>query len=204
MPAGARRARFRRMTPSPQRAAPAGRVEDFGSVDLPGVRLFEISLILGWWLVWWLFSAGQLLAFSAASGLPITVGGALARTGAAAATWVVITFLVFALSRRFPLDRKPRGRALAAHVLSGFALALFEVCVSFVLMLTTTWIEDQPFAELVLRSFPGDLLNYWLLVGVAHGLNFYRRFRQREAHAALLRTRLAEAELHLLKSQLHP
>src|SRR5690606_13907050 len=46
--------------------------------------------------------------------------------------------------------------------------------------------------------------NYWLLVGVAHGLNFYRRFRQREAHAALLRTRLAEAELHLLKSQLHP
>ena len=178
--------------------------EDAEAFDLPGVRVFETLLILGWWFAWWLFNTGQWLAFSAATGQALSIGSAAARVGVAAATWVLITFLVFALARRYPLDRRPRTRAVVVHVFAGFALAMLEVVVGFVVMRTTGWVEDQPFRLLLLRSYPGDLIYYWLFVGVAHGLNYYRRFRQREAHAAHLRTRLAEAELHLLKSQLHP
>jgi LytS/YehU family sensor histidine kinase len=42
------------------------------------------------------------------------------------------------------------------------------------------------------------------LVGVGHGLEYYRFYREREAHSAYLAARLAQAELEMLKSQLHP
>lgn len=49
-----------------------------------------------------------------------------------------------------------------------------------------------------------DLLAYGSLVGCAHAVHFYRRFREREQRAIQLESHLAQAKLHALQSQLHP
>jgi anti-sigma regulatory factor (Ser/Thr protein kinase) len=49
-----------------------------------------------------------------------------------------------------------------------------------------------------------DLLAYGMLIGSAHAVHFYRRFREREQRALLLESHLASARLHALQAQLHP
>ncbi len=49
-----------------------------------------------------------------------------------------------------------------------------------------------------------DLLAYGAIVGVAHSVHFYRRFREREHRALLLESNLAKARLGTLQAQLQP
>ena len=45
---------------------------------------------------------------------------------------------------------------------------------------------------------------YFAIVGATHALDYYRRFRERELHAAQLEGQLAQTQLQMLKMQLHP
>ncbi|HEX4644090.1 MAG TPA: histidine kinase, partial [Verrucomicrobiae bacterium] len=49
-----------------------------------------------------------------------------------------------------------------------------------------------------------DLLAYGAILGVAHSVHFYRRFRERERRALFLESNLANSRLHALRAQLHP
>jgi len=48
------------------------------------------------------------------------------------------------------------------------------------------------------------LLTYGAMVGVCHALSYRKKLRDRELKAAQLEAQLAQAQLHLLKMQLHP
>jgi signal transduction histidine kinase len=178
-------------------------IEGFEELRSPRTQLFELALIVGWWAVWGIFMTGQYLAFFANVGAPVTVMGAAGRAYLGAGVWVIISIIAFTLARRFPLDRGPRVVPIAVHVLAGTALAFGEVVISFTVGEMAGWVSDD-FVAHSINGFPSNLLYYWLLVGVGHGFNFHRRYRAREADAAKLQARLAQAELHLLKSQLHP
>ena len=49
-----------------------------------------------------------------------------------------------------------------------------------------------------------DLLAYGAMVGLAHSVHFYRRFRERERRALFLESNLANARLNALRAQLQP
>ena len=49
-----------------------------------------------------------------------------------------------------------------------------------------------------------DLLAYGAIVGLAHSIHFYRRFRERENRALSLESSLANARLNALRAQLQP
>jgi LytS/YehU family sensor histidine kinase len=49
-----------------------------------------------------------------------------------------------------------------------------------------------------------DFLTYWLLVGLSHALDYYRKYQERELKATQLEARLAQAQLQALKMQLQP
>jgi signal transduction histidine kinase len=49
-----------------------------------------------------------------------------------------------------------------------------------------------------------DLLAYGAILGVAHSVHFYRRFRERERRALFLESNLANSRLDALRAQLHP
>ena len=160
------------------------------------LRRSELTLIVGSWSVYAVISTGRSLA--------IGYSPAVAATAsiASAAVWASLTVLIFWLSRSFPLDRKPRLRSIVVHIGASGIVALLEVVASFGMFQAIGL--DQPFMDHFLRGFPFDIAVYWMVTGVAHGLMYYRRYRQRDAEAALLATRLVHAELQNLKSQLQP
>ena len=105
--------------------------------------------------------------------------------------------------RRFRIDTAPRTVPILVHVLAGSAISFTEVAITFTAHRAFGWYID-PFFELLVSVFPTNVVYYWLLVGVGHGLEYYRGLRQREAQNERLSRQLAQTQLHLLKTQLHP
>jgi LytS/YehU family sensor histidine kinase len=54
------------------------------------------------------------------------------------------------------------------------------------------------------RNFANETMAFWAVIGVVHALEFNRRYREREVAAADLRSRLTQAQLDALRSQIHP
>src|SRR5262249_58213995 len=49
-----------------------------------------------------------------------------------------------------------------------------------------------------------NIFFYWAILAVAHVLNYYRRWRDRELASSQLEAKLAQTQLQVLKMQLHP
>jgi len=166
-------------------------------------RRNEVALVLGWWSIFGLWLTGQNLLVSASAGVAMSLGEAIARGFFGSIVWAGITLLTFGICRNFRLDKKPRGKAIVVHVLVGAAISFGEVVISYAVGRATGWLA-MSFVDHFLMGFPPNIVYYWLLVGVGHGLEYYRRLGQREMQNERLQRRLTQAELHLLKSQLQP
>lgn len=168
------------------------------------LRRHETALIVVAWAAFGVIITGQQLAYLAQLDQPIPLLEAALVSFTWVAVWALITILIFALSRRFPLDRKRRLSALTVHAIAGVVLASAEAAVESVIGMVAGRIRPEELIAAFYQGLPFNVVVYWLVVGVAHGLMFYRRYRQRDAEAAALSARLAQAELQVLKSQLHP
>jgi LytS/YehU family sensor histidine kinase len=60
------------------------------------------------------------------------------------------------------------------------------------------------FQVLFMARFLIYLFICWTVLGAAHALAYYRRYRRRELYASRLEAQLARAQLQVLKMQLHP
>lgn len=96
------------------------------------------------------------------------------------------------LTRRFPVERKTWPKALAVHIP---ACLVFSMGHSF-LYWTTCYASNQLGETLFFRFHP-NLLTYWAIVGFTEAVDYFERYTLRERE-------LANAQLLLLKSQLHP
>jgi LytS/YehU family sensor histidine kinase len=63
------------------------------------------------------------------------------------------------------------------------------------------WAGPRKFSVL---SWALDLLAYSAIIGLAHSVHFYRRFREREHRALVLEASLVNARLNTLRAQLQP
>jgi hypothetical protein len=125
-------------------------------------------------------------------------------------SWMVVGLIVFAVVRRYPLVGPNWPRRVAAYLLAGCA------CVAIKFLL------DWPICSTFFCTHPGffPLGEYWTsglrshgfryyliyagLVGVGHALNYSLQLCDRELRAAVLKNRLASAQLQLLQLQLSP
>jgi hypothetical protein len=126
--------------------------------------------------------------------------------------WAAFAPGVYWLRRRWPLERGALARSVPVHLA---AIALLCAAHSG-LALPLNWIilqARQPFPEeqwagLLLywwiRDLPFCALFYGLILGIGSALEFYRQVRERELRASQLETQLAQAQLQMLKMQLHP
>jgi two-component system, LytTR family, sensor kinase len=110
--------------------------------------------------------------------------------------WALFTPLVGFLARRYPLDRPWPWRHAAIHVVAGTTVAIAKTVAERVIFawLTGFW-TYWLISTLALQFFV-----YAAMVVAAHGLEYYRRSREREQ----LEARLAETRLQLLNVQLQP
>ncbi len=165
------------------------------------------GLYVAFWTLVGLSFAAQLYFASAQFGNLITWRRAVTL---ALSDWYLYGLLALPalwLARRLPLERPFFWRSLTAHLA---ASGVFSVA----FMALRAWIgrleADAPitfaavFNPLVVRTFHFNVVIYWMVVAFRQGLDYYRKYRDREMRAAELEKRLVEARLHNLQTQINP
>ena len=181
------------------RATPAG----------PG-RAGRIALYLAAWGFFALFFASQNWLSALYAGRTATLLSAFLYPVTDAALWAVLGLVVVALAQRFPLEQRRLLRALAVHVPAALVLSLIEGGATFSVFRRIGAFagSDVPAARLMALMMLGklhtNLLTYAAIVGITQGIDYYRKYRERELRSSRLEAELARAELQVLKMQLHP
>ena len=124
-------------------------------------------------------------------------------------TWALLAPLAFLLARRFPFAQAHWQKSLLVHLGGGAAFFGVHVAGQVAMMYTPPFDHIHPdFLDALFHhtvtSIDTNILVYGLIVGVAHAVTYYQRYRQRELRAAQLESELARAKLQALKTQLHP
>ncbi|MBI3484750.1 MAG: histidine kinase [Acidobacteria bacterium] len=147
--------------------------------------------ITGWVLLSLLF-APEVYLFFIFQRMPIPWTQTLSLTAINAA--VVLVFLPFIvwLTRRYPIERQTWRKALLFHLPACLAFAAGHSALYGLVCLSQPGFVSVP----LVRLHP-NLLTYWAIVGFTQAMDYFRRYREREQQ-------LAQVQLLLLKSQLHP
>lgn len=117
--------------------------------------------------------------------------------------WLVLGPGVFWMAARFPLEPGHWSVSLATHVPAGFAFGIAHGVMRAGL---SPWVDSKhiPAEKIILGQMLLTVLSYWVFVAAHQSLTNYRRFRERELRASQLESRLAQAQLEMLRMQLHP
>jgi two-component system LytT family sensor kinase len=155
-----------------------------------------------WGLVWagWtalavLFASSTSLTY-VSTGRPANWSLTGARSLAEWWLWALLTPLIVSLARRFPVHGTRWKRSLGIHAASGLGVAIAKTLADRAIFawLTGFWMY------LLASTLALQFVVYGVVVAAAHGVEYYRRSREREQ----LERRLAETRLQLLNMQLQP
>ena len=130
--------------------------------------------------------------------------------------WTGWTPVVVWLGDRYRLDLEPRTRHCVIHALAIVVTVPLIYCSDvFLLEVLTLRGSGRTLADKFLENFrlPPTLILGWLLMAtltwlmvlvVSYAWRYRREGQERQLEAGRLQAELAQAELHALKSQLHP
>lgn len=165
--------------------------------------------VLGGWLVFML----MVIAVTWVGGLlrgNVTTFGAQILWNIGWLLWAGGTFVVAWLARRFPFTRENLLPGIATHVGFGIAVGVSILALEFLMtqfLLKSVWPGPVPryvFLSYIIYKFHVYFLIYWMILGATRAYDFHAKYRASELLAAQLETRLAEAQLLALKTQLQP
>ena len=123
--------------------------------------------------------------------------------------WAAITPLVLALSRRFPLGIDHSRRNVFVHLFGAFVAAVLTksiwdfTALPFIApsLVPTTF---RTFQKSMIQAMDFGVLHYLIVIVCHHAVEFYRKYEDGRLRASQLEAKLATAQLHALKMQLHP
>lgn len=133
--------------------------------------------------------------------------------------WAFLAPLVIALGRHFSLRQGKRLPHFFLHLSGSIALApLHAVLVySFIYLVgripssTSLWegsrfpLDFAPLYRFLFSNyFHFNILTYWIILGAYYGIDYYKKYRERELRTCQLEAQLAKAHLQALKIQVHP
>jgi len=166
-------------------------------------------LIAVGWSLFAIFFASESIVARAYAGRPLQVSQTITIWFICASIWFAATPVMLHLAQRFPIDRRSGLRNSLIHLLfsCGFAFALLAIYV-----LITSWIGFQPSGSSLatklrnqyVATFHSEVITYWVVIGLSHAVNYYRKYREREIRASQLEAQLARAQLDALRMQLQP
>ncbi len=114
------------------------------------------------------------------------------------------------VTARWPLGRARWLRALPMHLLTatlihvGYFVTMQPVRSTFAVLFDEASTYRTSSWHLYFQSFFGVLLIYGQMAAVTHGIHYYTRWRDRELGTSRLEAQLAQAQLQMLRMQLHP
>lgn len=166
-------------------------------------RWFELSAIVGFWL---LLSALALVRRLLDPRGDLTFSYAT-LTLAENLLWACLTPGIFAVARRYPLERSTWITSLALHLALAVAAASFVDVFSRLIypLVTERAGRRAPPLEAILRlQFLDEFIVYLAVLFAGFARDYFVRFRERQAEAAHLQAQLADARLSALRMQLNP
>jgi two-component system LytT family sensor kinase len=154
-----------------------------------------LAVWTGWTALALFFAVSNSLTYRA-SGRPGNWALSIKRSVSEWWMWAALTPPIVWLAGRFPLYGDQLARNIVVHVVAGAALAVFKTTADRLVFALVTgfwmyWLVSTLALNFVL---------YGVIVAAAHGMEYYRRSREREQ----LEARLAETRLQLLGMQLQP
>ncbi len=166
--------------------------------------LIQLAWIWIAWTLYALFSASQGY-LSRAYSQPVQFKPAFLYALLESSTWAVFTPFILWLGARFLILKKNYWYTVPLQIACAIAFAFIHTQV-FVRLLPLIGYRTSPemAASLFRARLHSDFLTYWLLVGISHGLDYYRKFQERELRATQLEARLVQAQLQALKMQIQP
>jgi two-component system, LytTR family, sensor kinase len=166
--------------------------------------LLRLALIWGSWTLYALFTAGQNY-LSRAYSQRIAFTPAFLYALLDSFTWAMLTPVVLWLGARFAIQKNNCWRTVPLQILFAIVFAILHSQIFTLGLPVIGYKSSAPMVRTVfLARFQSDMLTYWLLVGLRHAVEYYRKFKDREMKAIQLEARLAEAQLQMLKMQLQP
>ena len=164
----------------------------------------EAALIFAAWTVFGLITANQQYRRLELLGQPIAWRHALQGALFEEYLWALAMVAIFWLARRVPLERGRMLRGIVVHLFGALFLSLARVVVVVEMSKQVEWLPERSFGRQFWGQFHEYILFYALLLGIAHTVLYYGRFRERERAAEQLARGLTEARLQALKMQLQP
>lgn len=172
-------------------------------------RWVSWSVIFACWTLYGIFFALQVTVQQVYMGRPVTWWNNFAAWLICGYVWAILTPPILYLSRRFPIERRRWPKRTLFH----FACSLTVSAIMLGVYVLAAKLAGLPLAQrplgtaflaLVIVEYHFSLLIYWIVIGIDHALRYYRKYRERELQASQLEMRLAQAQLQVLKMQLHP
>jgi len=161
-----------------------------------------IAIFVCWTFLALLFTPQTYLA-NLSSPTPLSWGLAVLVNLILFYTWAYLTPLVLSFGSRFPLERS----YLTRNILIQLILSLLFAPLHIILMITanriflSSYIGEYelpiPFTVLMAGFGATNVMIYWGITAVSQAINYFRKYQQRNFQ-------LAQAELQVLKMQLHP
>ena len=124
--------------------------------------------------------------------------------------WAILSLIIYQWTRFLPLEAGLWSQRLAVHIGAGIVFALAKLVMDFPIIkfIYCPQPELLTFPVFIRMALVGYFFRYllisWLLTGVAHGIWYFQKFRDRERRATQLESRLTQARLQILRMQLHP
>jgi sensor histidine kinase YesM len=169
------------------------------------------------WLLGFLIWTGIGLAFAAQfyvssikAGQPVSWQSAIVWSLGDWYVWALLSIVVLRLARRFPLEGRQWAVCLVIHICGSIVASVVYIFVRAGLATLQTHLRGQSvdfldvLGSLLIKTLFFNALIYWVIVSVAHALNYYRRYRERELQASELERNLTTAKLKTLQMQLNP
>ena len=154
-----------------------------------------LAVWIGWTALALFFAVSNSLTYRS-TGRPANWALTIKRSLSEWWLWAALTPAVAWLAGRFPLHGTRLARNIAIHVVAGAAIAAVKTAADRVVFALVAGVWMYWLASTLALNF----VIYGTLIAAAHGVEYYRRSREREH----LEARLAETRLQLLGMQLQP
>ena len=164
----------------------------------------RVLFYIGAWTLVGLLFGSQAVLYSLYTGAPRVVLP-LASALADWYMWALLTPAILALGRRYPLVRAGWWwRSLPALFVAGLVITAIKIALRAGLGQLVPGLPTMPLRVVVLAQFHIQVATFWVILGIGAAFEYYAKFRERELRASQLESRLAQAQLDVLRTQLQP
>lgn len=181
---------------------------------MSAVTSFRLRRVLAWltifaaWTLIVLTFAAQAYVFAVSRNRPDKFLHEFVVASTEWYVWAALTPIVLWLCRRFRIKSQSWISPVAAHLVASVLVSLLQLAIQVRLNYIVNpgytmgyWKVLYFFATYKLHM---NLLTYWVIVALDHGIYYYEQARERELAWARMETDLANAQLQVLNMQLHP